>query len=547
MMNRKWLLALLLLPVLAYPQNALQLIQALRDRTAALETNQVDPADFDAAGTAASAVAAHEAAGNPHPTYLTQAEGDALYTGPSGVAAAIAAHEAASDPHPGYLTATEGNAAYDVSGAAAAAQAASQPLDADLTSIAALTTTSAGRALLDDADAAAQRSTLGLGNVDNTSDAGKPVSTAQQTALDAKQATLVSATNIKTINGSSVLGSGDLVVTGSGDGLGSDGDKGDVVVGGTGTTLLFDSGIVTAAAKTVLDDSSTANMLTTLGAQPVDAELTAVAGLTSATDRLPYFTGSGTAALATYTAAGRALDDDADAAAQRTTLGAAASGAVTASGLTQTTARLLGRTTASTGAIEEITVGSGLTLSAGSLTATGGSSPTGVFSDLQMSILQSDGTLNAASGVQTWAGTNKTAQDVFTVTANTTYRIRGRWIVNTGATTHTTAMAFALTTATATDFQYLVNLWSAAANTISTTQSTTHVTGVASKVLNATSTAVYTLIEFEGILVIGTGGTITPQINFSANPTGTNLMKRGSWVSFEKLGADTVTVLGGWN
>ena len=46
--------------------------------------------------------------------------------------------------------------------------------------------------------------------------------------------------------------------------------------------------------------------------------------------------------------------------------------AITTSGLTQATARLLGRTTASTGAVEEITVGSGLTLSAGSLTAAGG-------------------------------------------------------------------------------------------------------------------------------------------------------------------------------
>lgn len=36
-----------------------------------------------------------------------------------------------------------------------------------------------------------------------------------QTALDAKQATLVSSTNIKTINGASVLGSGDLVVSGA--------------------------------------------------------------------------------------------------------------------------------------------------------------------------------------------------------------------------------------------------------------------------------------------------------------------------------------------
>jgi hypothetical protein len=46
------------------------------------------------------------------------------------------------------------------------------------------------------------------------------------------------------------------------------------------------------------------------------------------------------------------------------------SGSITSSGYTQNTAKMLGRTTASSGAIEEITVGTGLSLSAGSLTAT---------------------------------------------------------------------------------------------------------------------------------------------------------------------------------
>lgn len=48
-----------------------------------------------------------------------------------------------------------------------------------------------------------------------------------------------------------------------------------------------------------------------------------------------------------------------------------AKGPITTSGLTMATARILGRTTAATGSIEEITIGSGLSLSAGALTATG--------------------------------------------------------------------------------------------------------------------------------------------------------------------------------
>ena len=55
--------------------------------------------------------------------------------------------------------------------------------------------------------------------------------------------------------------------------------------------------------------------------QGLDAELTAIAGLTSAADKGIQFTGSGSAGTFDLTAAGKALLDDADAAAQRTKLG----------------------------------------------------------------------------------------------------------------------------------------------------------------------------------------------------------------------------------
>lgn len=69
-----------------------------------------------------------------------------------------------------------------------------------------------GQSLLGSGNIDLTKADVGLSNVDNTSDLLKPISTATQTALDLKQNTLVSGTNIKTINSTSLLGSGNVSV-----------------------------------------------------------------------------------------------------------------------------------------------------------------------------------------------------------------------------------------------------------------------------------------------------------------------------------------------
>lgn len=90
-------------------------------------------------------------------------------------------------------------------------------------------------------------------------------------------------------------------------------------------------GTVTSFARSILDDTSAAAVRTTIGAQASDATLTAVAGVTTAANKLIYFTGVDTAAATDLSAFGRSLIDDVDAAAARTTLGLA-SGATTTVG-----------------------------------------------------------------------------------------------------------------------------------------------------------------------------------------------------------------------
>lgn len=93
---------------------------------------------------------------------------------------------------------------------------------------------------------------------------------------------------------------------------------------GSGTAALA---TFTTFGRALVDDANAAAARTTLGlaigsdVQAYAPELAAIGALTSASDRLPYFTGSGTAALATFTAFGRSLVNDADDTEARSTLG----------------------------------------------------------------------------------------------------------------------------------------------------------------------------------------------------------------------------------
>jgi hypothetical protein len=183
-----------------------------------------------------------------------------------------------------------GTTYFDAAGAAASAQAASQPLDSDLTSIAALTTTTYGRALLTLANSAALTAAV--------DSASTTVSGIVELATNAEA--LTGTDTARAVTPAALQAKIDALVASA---------------PGTLDTL-------NELAAALGNDANYAATITTAlaGKQPIDSDLTSIAALNGAANKMLYATGANTWALADLTAAGRAILDDADAAAQRTTL-----------------------------------------------------------------------------------------------------------------------------------------------------------------------------------------------------------------------------------
>lgn len=206
------------------------------------------------------------------------------------------------------------------------------------------TITSFGRSLIDDVAASNARTTLGL--VPGTDvQAWDPdldaVAALSSTGVAVRSGsgtwtvrTITAGASLGVTNGDGVSGNPTIAVTDAElvaiAGLTSAADKLTYWTG-SGTASLAD---LTSFGRSLIDDSSSSAARTTLGVvigtdvQAQNPNLAAIAGLTTAANKLVYWTGSGTAALADLTSFARTILDDADAATVRATLGITAASSV---------------------------------------------------------------------------------------------------------------------------------------------------------------------------------------------------------------------------
>lgn len=135
------------------------------------------------------------------------------------------------------------------------------------------------------------------------------------------------------------------------------------------------------------------------------------------------------------------------------------------------------------------------------------------------------------------------AANAFTVRAGTAYRFLTHIHLITGATTHTTAWGLTLATATLHDIRGISEAISAANDTLAAWQ-VKEIDQAAATVITATSTAVETTIRVSGLIEVNAAGTISPFIQFSADPAGDETAEPGTFFEIWPLGAYSVAALG---
>ena len=167
----------------------------------------------------------------------------------------------------------------------------------------------------------------------------------------------------------------------------------------------------------------------------------------------------------------------------------------------------------------------------------------GFLPSTQLSIATSD---IALSNINTAQNVFGSSSDVITLAANTTYLVNGVYFIQSGTVTHTTAISFTYSGTAPTMSFYSLNL-AAAVGTVSRAQDMVYYEGITGGLINSTSASARNVIKFEGVLKTSNGGSLTPQITFSAQPGGTNLTKFGSYIALTPVGNDTVTSIGPWS